>query len=268
MKLTCLWRICRHFVLPLLFLGLPLPATADARFDVVGLRLGMTQNEVMQALAAHGVAPSDIHQTQEVFGYSDGVKNDHRTEPFLARIEAGKSTLVGGRRKSDTLTIVFSPPPRGGRVVAVMRMTNNPVDPPTGKQFAQALYEKYGQPDDANIGGKWLFGAGTQNCLPNGMPRVTGRDKQSILDGVLRKRAGKFDTSFFVNHQVKRLDDCANILEYRVGTLDDRPATRVTASMVDVQAWVKATLAADEWVDGLREQAVKQRQGGASKPVL
>lgn len=269
MKLACQWRLHLQFIWLVLLLGLSLPATADDRFDIVGLRLGMTHAEVTRALTAHGVTPSNIHETVEAFGYSDGIKKDHRTEPFLARIDASTSTLVvGSRRKSDSLTIVFSPPPQGGRVVAVTRMISNRVDPPTSKQFAQALSEKYGQPYDASIGGKWMFGAGSQNCIPNGMPRISGRDKQSILDVVLRKRAGRFDTSFFVNHQVKRLDDCANILEYRVGTLDDRPASQVTATMVDVQSWVKATLAADGWVNGLREQAVKQREGGASKPVL
>lgn len=268
MKLTCHWRSRHQFILMVSLLGLSLPATADDRFDIVGLRLGMTHAEVMRALTAHGVTPSNIHETVEAFGYSDGIKNDHRTEPFLARIDASTSTKVGSQRKGDALTIVFSPPPQGGRVVAVTRTISNRVDPPTSQQFAQALYEKYGQPYDANIGGKWMFGAGSQNCIPNGMPRISGRDKQSILDVVFRKRAGRFDTSFFVNHQVKRLDDCANILEYRVGTLNDRPASQVTATMVDVQSWVKATLAADEWVNGLREQAVKQREGGASKPVL
>jgi hypothetical protein len=38
--------------------------------------------------------------------------------------------------------------------------------------------------------------------------------------------------------------------------------------MVDVQSWVKATLAANEWLDGLREKAVRQREGGSGKPVL
>lgn len=153
-------------------------------------------------------------------------------------------------------------------MAATMRMIVNRADPPTGKQFAQALYKKYGQPDDAGLGGKWLFGAGTQDCLKNAMPRTHGRDKKSILGAVSRRRAGKFDTSFFVNRQIKRLDDCAGILEYRVGTSSDQPATQVTANMVDAQSWVKATLAANEWLDGLREKAVRQREGGSGKPVL
>jgi hypothetical protein len=115
------------------------------------------------------------------------------------------------------------------------------------------------------------------NCLttnPNGvnvsLPSTDVRQKKGILDMVYRKAGGgKYKLDLFLHSRVKNLAQCASMLEYRLGThSDNQPASRVEATMIDVQSWVKAELAANERVDKLRSEAVEKRMGKGSKPKL
>ena len=152
------------------------------------------------------------------------------------------------------------------------------VDPITGGQFRQALVDKYGATSAATAGIlHWRYGGGDMNCLttnPNGvnvsLPSTDVRQKKGILDMVYRKAGGgKYKLDLFLHSRVKNLAQCASMLEYRLGThSDNQPASRVEATMIDVQSWVKAELAANERVDKLRSEAVEKRMGKGSKPKL
>lgn len=254
-------------------------AAEQGAFDIVGLRLGMTPEEAFSTLEAHGIAREAIQETRMSYSYSDGLRNDYRTDDFLAHVTAGKFRVEGSRRHNDSFVLYFSPPPHGGRLVAVDRMINNQLDPVTRGELREALVAKYGVPTVEELGIlNWQFGEGSKNCVssrPNGtgvgLPDTSSRNRKSILDFVFAKRGTQVHLDQFRTPWVKALEDCSNVLEYKGANTDytaGNPATRVNASMVDVQAWVRAELAASEYVEGLRQEAIKKREGQGRKPAL
>jgi hypothetical protein len=238
---------------------------ADDKFDIVGLKLGMTRDETIQALTAHGIDPAQIQEQLQTYRYSDGVRTAS-TEPFLYRITAGKQTRVNGKRNSDSFTIHFSPPPEGRRIVSVQRVVENYSNPLTNAKYRDALREKYGEATEEAVLGhrKWMFGTGTQDCLPKGLPT----DRGNILKMVFMPSGSQVQLDQFLNSRVKSLDECANVLKYDVGGSDTRLAKRVSATMVDAQSWVRAELAASKLVEDLRQEAIKKREGRSAKPKL
>ncbi len=248
-------------------------AADNEKFDIVGLTLGMTAEEAVQALREYGVDPQSISETRMAYHYSDGVNHDFKTEDFLHSVTAGKSEVVSnGKRQSDSLILTFSPPPAGGRLVGVQRLIKNEIDPITAKEFRAAVIGKYGEPQATSFAAmNWKFGGGTQNCVSNdtkGMGiRMPGRNK-SILDLVHPNPGTGYRLDRFIVARVKSLDQCANMLEYTIAAQGDMPATSITAMMIDVQSWVKAELAAGEEVEKLRKAAVEKRVGGGKKPAL
>ena len=255
----------------------PLTHAADAgKFDVAGLTLGMSPEDALKALRVHGVNEQSISESRLAFRYSDGLKHDHSTADFTHMIVAHVDGFVDGKRRTDTFNLFFSPPPEGGKLVAVRRTIDNRVDPVTNGQFRAAVLEKYGAPTvqtSANI--NWQFGGGSRNCLntsPNGIgipiPDAGSRNGKSILDMVYARKGVQYDFSRFQTPRVASLDDCASMLQYNISPGDAQPATRVSAEMIDVKNWVNAELAAKTWVEGLRQKAVKQREGSGNKPAL
>lgn len=245
---------------------LSVPAYADNdKFDIVGLKLGMTRDETIQALTAYGIDPAQVQEQQRTYMYSDGVSSAN-TEPFLYRITTAKQTKVNGKRVSDSFTIHFSPPPEGGRIVSVQRVVENKANPLTNAKYRNALREKYGEATEEAVLGhrKWMFGTGTQDCLPKGLPT----DRGNILKMVFMPSGSQVQLDQFLNSRVKSLDECANVLKYDVGGADSQLAKRVSATMVDAQSWVRAELAANKLVEKLRQEAIKKREGRSAKPQL
>jgi hypothetical protein len=241
-------------------------AAAADKFDIVGLKLGMTRDEAIRALTAYGIDPAQIQEQRQAYRYSDGVSSAS-TEPFLHRISASKKTKVNGNKNSDYFSIHFSPPPEGGRIVAIQRVVENNSNPLTNAKYRDALREKYGEATEEAVLGhrKWMFGTGTQDCLPKGLPTNRGNN---ILKMVFMPSGSQVQLDQFLNSRVKGLDDCANVLKYDVGGADTQLAKRVSATMVDVQSWVRAELAANKLVEELRQEAIEKREGGGAKPKL
>lgn len=95
---------------------LPGAALATADWDIVGLKLGMTEDEVrtaMQAYAADGTVIA--HNTS--YQYSDGV-NTHRTPDFLSHLEL----RVTRNAIQRPLTVWFSGPAEEPRALIVARV--------------------------------------------------------------------------------------------------------------------------------------------------
>ena len=257
------------------FVSVPSYADDNDKYDVAGLRLGMTYEQVKQALVDHGIAESAIQERRQSYHYGDGIKNDYRTDDFLYRITAGKK--IHGNESEESFVIYFSPPPEGGSVVAVSRHVNNRVDPPTNKQYRDAVHEKYGPPTTPNKDGSinhWRFGEGEMNCLGSGggveIP-VNSRGNNTILQQVFHTTGSSILTDSFRNGRVKNLQECASMLQYNINGYslgENRPATSVRAVMIDVQSWVRAELAAGEMVDQLRNEVTKKRESGGAKPIL
>lgn len=254
------------------------PGADVERFDIVGLQLGMTPGQVMTALEAYGFAADRIYESRVSYMYSDGLKHDYATDDFLASITADKLEQVGGKRREESLQLYFSPPPQGGRLVGVSRLLQNRVDPVTQGQLREALVGKYGAAtSEAGSVMHWRFG-GAANCLnssPNGLgvtlPVTSGRNQKSILEMVYQKPGGQLRLDLFRDRRIKSLQECGSMLEYQGASADytaAQPATRVTATMIDVQSWVAAELAASEYVEGLRQEAIRKREGQGNKPAL
>lgn len=250
---------------------------AAEKFDVVGLTLGMTTEEALQALRDFGVAEESISETRVSFSYSDGIRNDYRTKEFLHRVSAGKKPIIDGmKRHEDGIVLYFSPPPEGGRLVGVQRTVSNRIDPVTVGQFRDAVFDKYGEPTSTGSGiYNWKFGGGDKNCLsPNldgtgvALPAEGPNKNKSILDVVYRKTSGSYRLDLFRVSRVKNLEECAQMLEFTLPGKDNQPATRVTATMIDVQSWVRAELAAGEEVARLQKEAIEKREGKGKKPTL
>lgn len=258
------------------FCFLPLTHAADAdKFEIVGLKLGMTPEQALTVLRAHKVKEESISVSRLSYRYDDGLKS-YSTEEFTHVISAEVNEQVNGVRRTDTFNLYFSPPPEGGKLVAMIRTIENRVDPVTTGQFRDALAGKYGEPT-VKTGGilNWKFGGGTKNCVsssPNGVgikiPHPTYRKNESILDLVLIRAGNQYTLDRFRTPRVTSLEDCASMLEYSIGSMDSKPATSVSAKMIDVKSWVKAELAASKWVDNLRQAAIKKREGAGNKPPL
>lgn len=255
-------------------LATPPAVLAVESFDVIGLRPGMTFAEARKVLQSHGVLPVNIHSSQLSFAYSDGVEL-HRTPEFLHQVTASKEDRDGARRRQDMLVLHFSPPPDGERLVAVERTLVNYIDPVTTGQLKQSLLAKYGQPDSEVRGTfNWKQG-GTRNCLspsPDGigttLPKTDRGRSQSILEVVFVGSGSGLQIGRFRSPKVTRLEDCASMVEYRIGGSDDQPATRVNATMVAVEPWVKAAIVANEELERLRQAAVQKRLGKGGSPAL
>jgi hypothetical protein len=83
------------------------PAVADdnGKFDIAGIRLGMTPEQAVQALKAQGISGDKIYESRMAYGYSDGVNHGLKTDDFLARITAAKVEILGSKRRSDSFEV-------------------------------------------------------------------------------------------------------------------------------------------------------------------
>lgn len=248
-------------LLLLLIFCMPWSLAHAQSFDIVGIELGMSVEEVHQALAAHGVDQANIRESRQYYNYSDGVKH-FKTDAFVFFISATKVD-----DSSDSLSIFFSLGPPGGRVVAVMRSVENRTNPPTRRQYLEALKIKYGPPTSEDISTvQWDFPAGKIQCLVGGVGGYQPT-QPSILKEIYGANVGTRD-GVLHNQNAKSLSDCASYLTYAMPSGDDSAATTVTAVMVDVAGTADGELSANEWVAGLAEQARKIREAKGVKPDL
>lgn|SRR5690606_33174706 len=252
------------FLAPLIWLSSIGIAHSDDGFDIVGLRLGMTPEEALQAMRAHGVKQSTINESRQVFSYGDGLES-FKTKDFIHSLVGMVDEFVDGKRRTDTFNLYFSPPPEGGRVVAIRRVIENQVDPITGGEFRDALVGKYGEPTERSASAlRWLFGKGSKNCTRG----YTYASDVSMVRVVYRSAGKRIYLDQFNNPKVKSLDECANTFQYTVRAMPEQPAKWVEAIMVDVQGAVKAEQAANAWVAGLAAEAAAKRKGQGKGPKL
>lgn len=239
------------------------PVLAQAQqFDILGLKLGMTEPEVIAALKAHDPA-FKIESIQSTYTYSDGVQQS-QTVPFLSRIQA--------RRHSTTqvpdLIILFTPPPKGGRVWAIERKEPITSNPPTAKQYAAALKQKYGAPTVASSDESllaWDFPAGKPNCIP----REPSRPAFPVLRPSQEADVG-FTLRMWQQKKVApaALSTCASRLHYLLNTTNGQVISSFQAIMYDVGIYATANDAANREVKTLEDKARKAREGKGQTPKL
>ena len=269
-KISAIKRILRGYAA---LLGTALACLAPAlaqgqQFDIVGLKLGMTEPEVIAALKAHDPTLK-ITSQQSSYTYSDGVRQ-FQTTPFLSRIEASQTkhdpmeTLYPAK-----ITIWLTPPPQAGRVWGIERKEYlSQKNPPTVSQYAAALIKKYGNATVAsrdNMALSWDFPAGKPNCIlqvPNqpGSPayRPSSSDDLGFMLNLWQQR--KLITA-------KDLSTCASRLHYLLGTNGD-VISSFQAIMFDVGLYSAASDAANREVKALEDKARKAREGKGQTPKL
>src|SRR5690606_34801144 len=161
--------VCAIWVFSIMMTTKAWAADSDNQYDVVGITLGMTVEEARQKLLDLGIDEQSVYETRMSYSYSDGINHNFKTDEFVYRIiGANKALNKEGKQHSGSITLYFSPPPEGGRLVGLQRLMLNGIDPVTSGQFKQAVIDKYGEPTAANSNTlNWKFGSGNKNCLSN-----------------------------------------------------------------------------------------------------
>jgi len=127
-----------------------LPAFAAPDWDIVGIKLGMTEQQARTAIRAHSEQATIDEKTLK-FTFNDGAKQQE-TPSFLATISA---QIPGPANTSDTesIKLEFSAPPLEQRVIGVRRALSAYKNPPPLDRMLDSLTQKYGTPlNDATYG--------------------------------------------------------------------------------------------------------------------
>ena len=240
----------------LMLAALSAGARAQASFDIVGLRPGMTEAEALAALNAHR-GGMQVHKRNMSFSYSDGAQQ-HNTPPFLFELLAVANDAGG----NEDFRLYFAPPPSEPRLVGLLRQVKLQA-PPTQAQLSEQLSRKYGPP---TVTGKnystlqLVWGeAGKPMCWRQ-TPKTTVigvGDGGEILPNLVQGQAKGWAP--------KDLSQCGLAAS---ATLAGEPVHNLTVRVSDYGAWAESQLKARQWVEGLKQDAIKARLAKGSGPKL
>lgn len=242
------------------------PGLAAPDWDMAGVKLGMTEAEVKAAFVAYD-PKGKISASNSSFNYSDGL-NSHRTPAFLSSMEIRVIRLA----QWTPIKVWFSGPDGPARVIAIARNEGNLPNPVTRAQFLQSLQAKYGPPTAQWSNGMPYWEAdGKPSCVrtKNGdqvnfgeFPQVTSGHKTldqavGLLEAQQERPSGFFTLP-------ADLTSCGTFMYY---TAVD-PVSLYTGGMYDVGAIVATHRARQAWVEKLRAEAVRKREGQGQAPRL
>lgn len=269
-------RRMRHFNLVGLVCSLilgwshPAPAQADTprtRMEMGGVRIGMTEAEVMKAIQAFDPSARLSSRSVAYFPYFDGV-NDLRTPDFLDQLSF--------RMSDGTLGVWFASPPSEPRVFAVVRRASLS-RPPGSDQLLAGLQERYG-PFSARSAPRGGGGAmvhwneegkaacasvrgknGSLQPSPNAMGMLVPPGAVKVLERLARQDAlrGALGPS---RDPVR----CGTVLRYE---WLNEPVGHFEAWLVDQGGMVAADRQSAQWVEQLTAEARRKvsRQGTTPK---
>ena len=245
------------------------------RMDVVGIRLGMTEAEVMRALKAFSPKMQSANRRLEQFTYSDGV-NGFDTPAFLSELEV--------KTGDSHFRIWFAGPPAEPRTYAIMRYSRGNPNPPSHQQFAAALVAKHGpatQSRDpsrgANIAQWGEPGKPVCAVSSNGNSRIAvdgGNETLlppragEVLEGMAQKKNPHLLRNLGAPADVAR---CGAVLRYLWGGSATDPSVAVPEFyvwLVDQGKMVANGRQSTQWVRKLEADAIARRQGKAVTPKL
>jgi hypothetical protein len=126
------------------------PGLAAPEWDIVGVRLGMTEQQARAAIQAHS-ARAQITERTLKFTFSDGARQVE-TPAFLATIQV-HIPAPPGTMDNENLKIEFSAPPTPQRVIGVRRDVAMWSNPPSVDRMLDSLTQKYGKPQAFTLGG-------------------------------------------------------------------------------------------------------------------
>ena len=250
------------------------PAFAAPDWDMVGVKLGMTEAEVTAAFLAYD-AKGKIIKNNASFSYSDKV-NSFRTPPFLTSMQI----QVLRRSIQTPLKVWFSGPAGDVRVIAIARQELDIPNPPTGEQFMQSLVAKYGKPtalNSANVPtweekGKpsciWVSsGANAANWLDfNPFSKVINPPGQADFSEAASDLEQRQADKLRGKALPADLSTCGAFMYY-TGT-NFNPANHFVGGLFDVGAIMATHRSRKAWVDQLQAEAIRKRESQGQAPRL
>ena len=135
-------------------------AIAPVNVDIVGIKLGMSLDEVKRALQAH----SPAMRAEE----ARGIVNNVAATDYLSWVIA-RGPQRGSDGSGDAIGVQFPPPPNAHRAIFVERFTGFQANQyPLFETLRQALVQKYGVPSFASEGVMlWTFNAAGAQIIDN-----------------------------------------------------------------------------------------------------
>lgn len=242
--------------------------TPLSRMDIAGVRIGMTEAEVVKAIQAFDPGAKMSSRSMAYIPYFDGV-NHLQTPEFLDQM--GFRTANGG------IGVYFTSPPSEPRVLAVSRR-ESPTQPPSGEQMLSALTAKHG-PFNVRSAPSAAGGAvvhwdeeGKAQCLVtkdrrgqrtpslNAMGTLIPPGAVKVLEQ--QARQDFFREALGASRDASK---CGTVLRYEWGS---EPIRSFEAWLVDQGGMVAANRRSVQWVEQLKAEAVRKRQGQGAAPKL
>lgn len=242
--------------------------TPLSRMDIAGVRIGMTEAEVVKAIQAFDPGAKMSSRSMAYVPYFDGV-NHLQTPEFLEQM--GFRTANGG------IGVYFTSPPSEPRVFAVSRR-ESPTQPPSAAQMLSALTTKHGPFNVRSVpragGGAVVHWdeEGKAQCLVtkdgkgqrvpslNAMGTLLPPNAVKVLEQQARQDV--FREALGPARDASR---CGTVLRYEWGS---EPVRSFEAWLVDQGGMVAANRRSVQWVEQLKAEAVRKRQGQGAAPKL
>ncbi|AFJ03702.1 hypothetical protein Q7C_2581 [Methylophaga frappieri] len=239
--------------------------------DIIGLKLGMTVEQVKKTIADYDKDFVLQPPMQRVYQYRVANKTI-KTEPFISSLYA-----VAKDKQKGNVQIYFSMPPSEPRVVAISRSHNNFVPPITRENYSNALVDKYGQPvatqNDKQVNSErqmhwlqWHIGDKPQ-CLPyfSGGRQVQGPFGTIGMSSIEKGEVTQVIMSQKTDVNNLDLDNCASVLTYQLAY---DPVNAATGILVDVSGIIKSEREVNQWIDSLAKQEEDKINSSTAKPKL
>lgn len=243
----------RSNTLPFLVLLLSAFSTqAIAEFDVAGLKLGMTEPQVIAALKAYD-SSLKISSLYGYFSYFDGVNHGVRTPEFLDRIE----TLDKTNRKE--FEVQFSGPPGTPKVIGIKRDGLQLENPPTPAQFSAALVSKYGNPT-LTAKGRYLWDEPSKPQCNRRAPNLISNLMFNLGNTEKAITAGN------PKHLPPNLENCGAFMAYQYP--DYQAVKGFIVYVTDVGGNIQSERKSNEWVDSLEKKGQSKTQSNGKVPKL
>lgn len=242
--------------------------TPAARMDIAGIRVGMTEAEVVQSIKAFDPNARVHNRSVAYFPYFDGV-NHLQTPEFLDQL--------GFRTAEADIGVWFTAPPSEPRVFAVVRRSS-PAQPPGSEQMLSALTAKHGPFNVRSIprsGGGVVVHWDEQGKAPCTVAK--GRNGQRVpspnaMGTLLQPNAVKVLEQYarqdFLREALGTSRDpskCGTVLRYEWGS---EPVRSFEAWLVDQGEMVSANRRSVQWVEQLKAEAVRKLQSQGKAPKL
>jgi hypothetical protein len=244
------------------------PGFAAPDWDIVGVRLGMTEPQARAAIKAHS-AQAEISEQALKFTFSDGAKQQE-TPSFLATIEV---RIPGPPNTSDSerLKIEFSAPPLPQRVIGVRREITTYSNPPALDRMLDSLNQKYGKPLHYAT-----YGIGMKNGISHwaeaGKPRCgeqPGRGPMFTPASQGPRELNKYRQWQKQGFAPADLSKCSALLQANV-TIHQGGSSVVglVTEMNDIGYMLPALLSTEKWLADKEAEARRARLESGTTPKL